>query len=126
MPQPILDQRGAVLLAQSGNIPASRQDCQVSVACHLSHGLEEQARLDRPEAVADDDRQRGVVFQDLSIDKPVTVVVINNLVVHRDVLRQKETLDDVGHYRGASYPIEDDPLELLGLDLQTQTVVQSA
>lgn len=56
----------------------------------------------------------------------MTVVVINNLVVHRDVLRQKETLDDVGHYRGASYPIEDDPLELLGLDLQTQTVVQSA
>lgn len=62
MPQPILDQRGAVILAQSGNLPASRRDCQVSVACHLSHSLEEQARLDRPAAVADDERQRGDVF----------------------------------------------------------------
>jgi len=108
-----------VLLAQRCNLPASRQDYQVFVACHLSHGLEEEARFDRPAAIADDYDQRGVIFHGVSVDKPVELVVVNNLDVYRDALSQKEALDDVGHHRGAPHPIEDDPLELLGLNPST-------
>jgi len=114
-----------VLLAQRSDLAACRQDYKVSVTSHLSHALEEKARLDRPATIANDDRQCGVVLDDLSVDKPVAVVVINDLDVYRDVLPQEEALDDVGHHRRASHTIEGNRLEMSGLDPAPQAAVQS-
>lgn len=114
--QLVLDQRGAVLLAQRGDFAAAGQDDEVFVAGELAHGFEEEARLDGPAAVADDDGQRGVVFDGVSVDEPVKVVVVDDLDVDGDVLVEEEALDDVGHDGRAAHAVEDDPLELSGLD----------
>lgn len=56
------------------------------VSMSRNHGdlVEEQARLDRPVAVADDNREGRFICQGASVDEPVTLVVIDDLDVGRD------------------------------------------
>jgi len=122
--QSVLDQRRAVLFGEIRDLTAAGQDDQVLVLGQLVHVVVEEDRFPRPAAVADDDDQRVVAFEDILVDEPRMVVIVDDVDVDGDLLVFEPSFDDVGNDRRASHAVEDQTIELTGFDSLFQAWLQ--